>query len=277
MKAAAFEYQRADDISQALILLDQDETGLGKVLGGGQSLGPMMNLRLVQPNKLVDVSSIPELSEVTAQGESLRIGAGIRHAQIEDGQLPDVTNGLLTHVAGGIAHRAVRNRGTLGGSLVHADPSADWVSVMSLLSARLLLQSSQQTREIAAADFFIAAFTTAIQDDEVLVAIDVPQFSTQARWAYKKICRKPGEFADALAAVWIDPAHDIHRVVIGALSTPPYVINGSAAIQALRDDNGLNQALDQAGITNPVDRQRQSTMLGRALDAVGLSAGGASR
>ncbi|MFK7965651.1 MAG: xanthine dehydrogenase family protein subunit M [Burkholderiaceae bacterium] len=276
MKAAAFEYQRADDISQALILLDQDETGLGKVLGGGQSLGPMMNLRLVQPNKLIDVSLIRELSEVTAQGESLRIGAGVRHAQIEDGQLPDVTNGLLTHVAGGIAHRAVRNRGTLGGSLVHADPSADWVSVMSLINARLLLQSSQQTREIAAADFFIAAFTTAIQDDEVLVAIDVPQFSTQARWAYKKICRKPGEFADALAAVWIDPAHDIHRAVIGALSTPPYVINGLAAIQALRDDSGLNQALDQAGITNPVDRQRQSTMLGRALDAVGLSAGGAS-
>lgn len=273
MKAAAFEYLRPENIEQALGKLKGDDLSFGKVLGGGQSLGPMMNLRLVQPDKLVDVSALSELQNSSREGESLRIGAAICHAQIEDRKIPDETKGLLTYVAGGIAHRAVRNRGTLGGSLVHADPSADWVATMRLLDATLILQSPDGTRRVKARQFFIAAFTTAIEDNEVLVAVEVPCFSSRARWSYQKTCRKPGEFADALVGIWIDPALNIHRAVIGALSVPPHLIEGLQAIEALTTRQGANRALDEAGVSDPVDRQLQTTMLHRALKAVDLLEG----
>lgn len=273
MKAAAFEYFQAHSVEQALDQLKTDSMSFGKVLGGGQSLGPMMNLRLVQPDKLVDISAISALRNTSRKGESLHIGAAVRHAQIEDGHVPDVTNGLLTYVAGGIAHRAVRNRGTLGGSLVHADPSADWVATMRLLDATLTLQSPEGIRQIAARQFFVAAFTTAIEENEVLVAVEIPCFSSQARWAYQKTCRKPGEFADALAAIWVDPALDIHRAVIGALSVPPHLIEGLQAIQALTTSEGIQRALDDAGVSDPIDRQLQATMLSRALKAANLFEG----
>jgi len=275
MKAAAFEYVRPTSVEQALAELKETDSLFGKVLGGGQSLGPMINLRLVQPNKLVDVSALGELKAVTQQAQSIRIGAAIRHAQIEDGEIADVTRGLLKYVAGGIAHRAVRNRGTLGGSLVHADPSADWVATMRLLDATMLLQSPQGIRQVAAREFFIGAFTTSIAENEILLAIDVPCFSAKARWSYQKTCRKPGEFADALAAVWTDPQHDVHRVVIGALSVRPHLIEGAAAIKDLQSIDGMQQALDEAGVSDPVDRQLQGTMLRRALKAADLLASGA--
>lgn len=138
MKAAAFDYQRAESAAQASELLQADGL-LAKVCGGSQSLGAMLNLRLVQVDRLVDVSRIESMQGFEQRGDWLRIGAAVTHARIEDGALPDVTQGLLPKVAAGIAYRAVRNRGTLGGSLAHADPAADWVSTMLLLDARFVL------------------------------------------------------------------------------------------------------------------------------------------
>lgn len=275
MKAASFQYCRARDLPHAITLLGDTGSPAVKVLGGGQSLGPMINLRLVQPERLVDISAVRALHVAAPLETTLRLGAGIRHAQIEDGQITDVTKGLLRHVAGGIAHRAVRNRGTLGGSLVHADPAADWVATTRLLDASLVLESPRGVRMLVAREFFQGAFATAIAEDEVLTAIDVPRFSAQARWAYEKTCRKPGEFADALAALWIDPVLGMHRAVIGALSTTPHLVEGEAAIDVLQTRAGLSQALDDADVTDPVDRQLQTTMLRRALLAVGLSDPGA--
>ena len=127
MKPVAFEYERATTLAEAADLLGHGD-GFAKVLAGGQSLGPMLNLRLAQPDVLVDITSIPELTAVTDGRDAFEIGACVTHADIEDGRVADHTNGLLRHVAGRIAYRAVRNRGTIGGSIAHADPAADWIS-----------------------------------------------------------------------------------------------------------------------------------------------------
>ena len=134
MKAVAFEYERPSDIKGALALLGDDRLVV-KLLAGGQSLGPMLNLRLVRPELIVDITRIAELKRVEQSPEAITVGACVTHADIEDGRVPDVTGGALPSVARGIAYRAVRNRGTLGGSLVHADPAADWISALAAIGA----------------------------------------------------------------------------------------------------------------------------------------------
>ena len=121
---------------------------MGKVCGGSQSLGPMLALRLAQVDRLVDLSRLDALRAWALHDDTLRIGAAVTHARIEDGELADATRGLLPFVAGGIAYRAVRNRGTIGGSLAHADPAADWVSTMCLLGATLVLAGPGGERRI---------------------------------------------------------------------------------------------------------------------------------
>ena len=125
MKPAAFEYARPESLAQATRLLGEDPYG-NRVLSGGQSLGPMLNLRLVQPKCLVDVRKIPEMTVAEEDNGALLLGGCITHSAIEDGKVPDIANGMMASVAAGIACRAVRNRGTVGGSLTHADPAADW-------------------------------------------------------------------------------------------------------------------------------------------------------
>ena len=138
MKPVAFDYERPTTLADAAALLGQ-ANGFSKVLAGGQSLGPMLNLRLAQPDLLVDITSIPELTAVTDAGDHLEIGACVTHADIEDGRIPDHFTGLLRHVAGRIAYRAVRNRGTIGGSIAHADPAADWISALALIDAKAVV------------------------------------------------------------------------------------------------------------------------------------------
>ena len=264
MKAAAFDYHRADSAAQAVQLLGA-AGGMAKVCGGSQSLGPMLNLRLAQTEALVDVSRIEDLKAFTLQPDALRVGAAVTHARIEDGELPDVTLGLLSHVASGIAYRAVRNRGTLGGSLAHADPAADWVTTMSLLDAGIVIVGVDGERTVPAHAFFLGPFTTALQDDDVIVAVEVPRFGAGARWAYRKLCRKPGEFADAIAAGWIDPARGIARVALGALDGMPHVVTGDAAVQALGQPAAVQQLLDNAGIDDEDARDLHAVLLGRML------------
>jgi carbon-monoxide dehydrogenase medium subunit len=267
MKAAPFDYLRCADAAQALALLAQSVAGDGmaKVCAGSQSLGPMLNLRLAQPTQLLDVSRIGALCGFSLQDDVLRIGAAVTHARIEDGELPDISAGFLPAVAAGIAYRAVRNRGTLGGSLAHADPSADWVTAMSLLDARFVLLGAGGERRLAATSFFEGPFTTALQADELLVAVEVRRFSAGARWAYRKVCRKPGEFADAIAALWFDPAHGVARAALGALDGMPHVVEGLAAVEALRQPAGVAELLDRLGIDDPHARALHSAMLRRAF------------
>lgn len=265
MKAAAFEHVRAEDAAQACALLAASDGG-AKVCAGSQSLGPMLNLRLVQVERLVDLGRIPALRAHALRGDVLHIGAAVTHARIEDGQLPDVTLGLLPSVAAHIAYRAVRNRGTLGGSLAHADPAADWVSVMRLLDAAIVIVGPDGERTTPASAFFVGPFTTALAPDEVIVGVDVPVFSSQARWAYRKLCRKPGEFADAIGAAWVDPARGVARALMGALSSAPITVDGAEALSALRRDGpAMERLLDRAGLDDPDEREVHAEILRRAL------------
>jgi aerobic carbon-monoxide dehydrogenase medium subunit len=232
MKAAAFDYEKPLSCDEAVRLVAASD-GLGKFVAGSQSLGPMMNLRFAQPELLVDVRGIAALRACRDEGAFGVLGAGITHAQIEDRAVDDYTQGLMACVARGIAYRAVRNRGTLGGSLAHADPAADWINVMSGLDADFLVTGAQGERVVKSADWMSGAFTTALEPDDVLTGVRVRKLSASARWSYYKFNRKPGEFAEAIALFIDDAAAGVCRAVIGALDGPPHVI---ANARALVDD-----------------------------------------
>jgi carbon-monoxide dehydrogenase medium subunit len=223
MKAPHFEYEKPATLADALRLLAEGGEN-AKVLAGGQSLGPLLNLRMARPDLLVDIRTLPELHVCEDDADGVTLGAAVTHAAIEDGQVPDPTHGLLARVAQGIAYRAVRNRGTLGGSLAHADPAADWVTTMVLLDAELRVAGADGERVLRAEDLVDGPLSTCLAPDEIIVSVRLPRLSADARWSYYKFNRKPGEFAEAIAAVVHDPARGVVRAVLGAMEGAPHVI-----------------------------------------------------
>lgn len=217
MKPAAYDLLQAETLAEALAHLRAG----ARALAGGQSLMPAMNLRLLRPPALLDVKLLPALREIRETGDHVRLGAAITHAEIEDGLVPDPANGLLRHVARGIAYRAVRNRGTLGGSLAHADPAADWPSVMVALDARIIAIGPAGERAISARAFMRAPFVTALAHDEILLAVEIPRLAPGARWGHCKINRKVGEFAKAIGIAISAP----RRLVAGAVEAPPVLLD----------------------------------------------------
>jgi aerobic carbon-monoxide dehydrogenase medium subunit len=246
MKPAAFDYQRPRDLAAAIALLGQENA---RLLAGGQSLGPMLNLRLVQPSLLIDLAGIPELRSCAHYGDRVRLGALVTHAEIEDGRFPDVTGGVMARVASGIAYRAIRNRGTIGGALAHADPAADWLPALIAFGAIAIIAGAGGERRVAVADFMEGAFETVLGDTEILIAIDIPAVSAGARWGWVKLCRKPGEFAHAIASVLRDPARGVTRAVIGATQGAPILLDElseSAVSRALSGLDSIEQRLYRA-------------------------------
>jgi len=224
VKAARFDYARARSLAHAVELLGSGD-GFVKLLAGGQTLGPMLNLRLVQPDLLVDVSKLVETNLWSEQEGAILIGACTTHAAIEDGKVPDPTGGMLALVASGIAYRAVRNRGTIGGSLAHADPAADWLSALAALGAEIVLLGPAGERRMKIAELAKGAFATSIGDNEILRAVAVPCLPKGTRWGYYKFCRKAGDFAEAIGAVLHDPRRGMLRVVMGATNGAPIVLD----------------------------------------------------
>ncbi|MDO8300082.1 xanthine dehydrogenase family protein subunit M, partial [Lacisediminimonas sp.] len=151
----------------------------------------------------------------------LFIGAGVTHAMIEDGKVEDCAAGYLRHVAAGIAYRSVRNRGTVGGSLAHADPAADWPTALLALDARVVIHGAAGEREEPLAAFQVGLMETSLAEGELLLGVLLPQLSPGARWAYKKFCQKLGEFAHSIGAVVFDPALGLANVVVGAAGDKP--------------------------------------------------------
>lgn len=235
MKAASFDLASASSLTEAVGALARDGA---KVVAGGCSLGPMLNLRLARPSALVDLRRLAELRALERSDTHLLLGSGWTHAEIEDGVVPDVTAGLMPRVAHTIAYRAVRNRGTVGGSLAHADPAADWLSTLTALDARLIIQGPARLREEALPGFFLAAYTTSLADDEIITAIRLPVLSGAARTGYHKICRKTGEFSQATGAVVVDARRGFARVVCGAIEGPPLLLEGAAQALLAGDPNG---------------------------------------
>ena len=230
MKPAALTHAAAASAADAVRLL----TPGSKIIAGGQSLGPMLNLHLARLAALVDLSRAADLRAVIETADTLVYGAAITHAEIEDGAVPDATPGWLQAAARRIAYRAVRNRGTIGGSLAHADPAADWVNVLTALDASVVLARVGGERTLKSAQFFTGPFATALAPDEIIVRVIVPRRDEAARWAYWKFCRKIGEFAKASAAVLIDPAQRQTRVLLGAIERPPILLPDAEAIIAGR-------------------------------------------
>jgi carbon-monoxide dehydrogenase medium subunit len=273
MKAAAFAYQRPAYLIAGLALLANAD-GTTRIIAGGQSLGPMLNLRLVEPDLIVDISGLSELKQAERHNDELVIGACITHGDIEDGRIPDVTRGAMQRVAGAIAYRAVRNRGTIGGSLSHADPAADWISALAALGAKVTLRSLAGARDLAIADFITGALESALQPGEIVEAVRVPAMTPSAKWGYVKACRKTGEFAHAIAAVLIDPESASARAVIGAVEAPPIVVADAAALFGGRitadfkrqfDARVADAILIKAGIANATDRHIHVAVLRRAI------------
>ena len=176
MKPAAFDYVRPSTVAEALRAL-RDTPG-ARVLAGGQTLGPVLNLRLAQPALLVDITRIPELAAVTEDRDAVTIGATVTHAAIEDGRVPDPTGGFLARVARGIAYRAVRTRGTIGGSLAHADPAAELPAALVALDARVHVTGLRGDRVVRAEEFFRGSMATVLGPDEILTAVEVPAART---------------------------------------------------------------------------------------------------
>jgi carbon-monoxide dehydrogenase medium subunit len=231
VKAAKFDYRRADTLQEALAWLQEGE-GTTKLLAGGQSLGPMLNLRLARPAMVVDISKVPELRSVGEDDGAIRIGACVTHAEIEDGRFARLRGHPLQQAAGVIAYRAVRNRGTIGGSLAHADPAADWPVVLTALDAELELVSPRGSRRLAIDQFMQGAYTTALAADEILAAVRLPSFAASSRWGYYKFCRKPGEFAEASCAALFAPQARMARIAVGALDGAPRLLPELAAAVA---------------------------------------------
>jgi carbon-monoxide dehydrogenase medium subunit len=266
MKSVAYELNRVDSAQAAARALQAGGWGC-KPTAGGQSLGAMLNLRLAQPETLIDLDGIAELRGVTQDEKFVIFGAMTTHTQVEDGLVPDPANGLMAKVARGIAYRAVRNRGTIGGSLCHADPAADWVSTMPLLDAVLLVTDGTTTREIPAPQFMSAAFETQLQEGELLTHFRVPKRSMATRWAYRKFCRKTGEFAHALAAALHDPQDGTERLVFGALDGAPHILARAGLMKEIATEVGRAALL--APVTANLDAAR-AAMLAEMLRLVAL-------
>ena len=263
MKAAAFEYTRPATIAEACAQLVASG-GMAKPMAGGQSFGPMLNLRLVQPESVVDLNALAGFNGVRDEGRAMVIGAGVTHAAIEDGRVADPTCGLLPRVAANIAYRAVRNRGTLGGSLAHADPAADWVNTMLLIDAVYLIEGPSGRRELASGDFMQAAFSTALADDEILSGVRIAKCGPGTKFGYYKFCRKVGEFAEAIGAVLLDPSRGVRRAVIGATAGAPHLVQNIAAVLA-GDSAAIAAEVRAAGCDEPYEFQMHAVALQRAL------------
>lgn len=194
MKPAPFEYHAPHSIDQAMELISEHAEE-AKVLAGGQSLVPAMNFRVVQPSVLVDINRIPELSYIREDNGVLRIGAMARERQLEFDPLVAKRTPLLAEALPFIAHPQIRNRGTIGGSLVNADPAAELPVLMLALNARLKACKVSNERWIEAQDFFVGMFTTALEADEMLVEIELPVMPARTGWSFMEVAPRAGDYA----------------------------------------------------------------------------------
>ena len=207
MKPAAFDYHAPESLEEALALLN--EYGYeAKLLAGGQSLIPTMNFRLARPAVLIDLNRIKELSYIEKNGSGLRLGAMTRQRALERSELVANHAPLLHETMPFIAHPQIRNRGTIGGNIAHADPASELPAVMWALDGYLKLQSAAGERRVAVQDFFVGMFTTDLEPEEMLTEIEIPAMFPSSGWAFREIARRHGDYAlvGVAATVRLDEA-----------------------------------------------------------------------
>ena len=233
MKPAAFEYFRPRTVDEALALLAEHGSD-AKPLAGGQSLIPAMNFRLATPAVLIDLNELSGLSYIK-DGDRLRVGGMTRQRSVERSAIIAREAPLVHETMPFIAHPAIRNRGTVGGSLAHADPAAELPAVMLALDARFGLQSSTASRWVQAGEFFTGLFSTAIEPGELLTEIEIPKTARQSGYGFQEISRRRGDFAlvGVAASVTLDEEGCAASVRIALLSVGDRPILAERAASAL--------------------------------------------
>jgi CO/xanthine dehydrogenase FAD-binding subunit len=252
MKPAAFDYVAAASVEAAVAAL-RHARGEGKILAGGQSLVPLLNFRLVRPTTLIDINRVPNLASIEATEEAITVGALTRHHALETSPLIKTHLPVVAAAMPHVAHLAIRNRGTIGGSLAHADPAAELPMLAVLLDARIGIAGANGRRVAEARDFFRGALTTCLGEDEIITDIAFPRVPVVTGWAFEEVARRRGDFALAAVGVTLsvrDGAAARARIaLLGASETPmrataaeallcgraleaPVIAQAAAAVQA---------------------------------------------
>ncbi len=247
MLPASFDYHRPSSLEEAFDLLSAYGEG-AKVLAGGQSLIPLMKFRFATPPHIVDVNRVPGLDGIAEDGGSLRIGALVRHNQLAGSDVIGARCPTLAAAAPQIADPVVRNLGTIGGSLAHADPAGDLGSVMLALGATMVIRSARGEREVPAAEFLVDTFTTALSADEILTEVRVPAPAPRSGGTYLKLERKVGDFATVGVAVHV--AMDdgrIGRAGIGLTGVGSKNLQAAEAEASLAGAEPTEEAFAEAG------------------------------
>jgi carbon-monoxide dehydrogenase medium subunit len=279
VKPAPFEYHRASSLADAAELLRRDGT---KVLAGGQSLVPMMSMRLVEPHALVDVNRLPELDRITVSPDAVRVGATVRHRALELHEAAYEANPLLRQALSCVAHPTIRNRGTTVGSLAHADPAAEMPVVLSLLGGAVeVLSAARGRRSIPADELFTGPLETSAAPDELVVSATFPNPPSGSGTAWVELARRHGDYALVGVAAMVtlgDAAVTAARVGLLSVAETPLVVDLSATVQGRPADRvdwseavgAVDARLDpEADIHATAEYRRHlaRVLTGRALDA----------
>jgi aerobic carbon-monoxide dehydrogenase medium subunit len=281
MKLPPFEYACPTSISEAVALLASHD-GDAKPLAGGQSLVPMLAFRVASPSLLVDLRKLPELRQIRITNDGVTLGAMMRWREILDDERLATAHPLLVAAVEHVAHYQIRNRGTVGGSIAHADPAAEMPGIAVTCEAQIAVMGKAGARVIAAGDFFQGPLITALKSDEIITEVRLPLWPTKRRFGFQEFARRRGDFALAAAAVFYDDdngkAHNAHVGVIGVGDRPlrlpsvEAVINGQSIDEAIiaKAEAAASAAVDPSDDIHASGAYRKAlvgVMVERALKA----------
>jgi carbon-monoxide dehydrogenase medium subunit len=273
VKPAKFEYHAPATLDAAIALLAQYQ-GEARLLAGGQSLLPMMNFRLAAPAALIDLNRIPDLGYIRADAGMVRIGAMTRHRAVEFSPVIAQHLPLLAEAIKLIAHLPIRSRGTIGGSLAHADPAAELPMVLQVLEGEVVARGPRGERVIKAKNFFQGLMTTSLENDEMIVEVRFPAMSTHAGWAVEEFARRRGDFAIAAVAAVVERAGDrcskarLATAGLGEVSVRLIAAEEAIERDGLGDDAIAAAAARAAEMVSPMSDLQASAQYRRHLTGV---------
>jgi carbon-monoxide dehydrogenase medium subunit len=279
MKLPAFDYRSPESIDDAIRIL-REEAGAAKVIAGGQSLIPLLAFRLAAPSVLVDLRDIPDLNRIEIGEDGISIGAMVRWCDIESHSALQAAHPLLTAAVAHVAHYQIRNRGTIGGSLAHADPAAEMPGIAMTCDAELKVVGGAGRRLVPAREFFVGPLMTSLESDELIETVRLPAWRPGRKWAFEEFAARRGDFALAGIALFYDEedgrVSDAHVGVIGAGDVPQRLSEVEAVLNGKRIDAATIAlaARTAAAVVEPADdihavaayrRSLVETLLERAL------------
>jgi carbon-monoxide dehydrogenase medium subunit len=243
MKPAPFDYFRPKTVAEASVALGRKGITTAAI-AGGQSLLPMLNLRVAFIDLLIDISRLDDLKAVTKTPDSIWMGALTTHAAIEDGKVPDIFSGLMRQVARQISYRAIRNHGTVGGSVALADPAADWPCCLTALDASIRIVGRNGVRVLAVTDFVRGPYESALTTGDIIMGFDIPAPQSPLRWGFAKVARKSGAFANSISIACAQGRDGPVSVVLGAAGPRPIRLATVASeVRAGRDPDALRDVV----------------------------------